>query len=627
MIQRDVRIALSDGTALAADLWLPSAHACWPTLISCTAYRKDDLAGAGSEAAHRYFTKRGYACLLVDLRGLGGSDGEAYDPADPQEGRDGADVVEWAARQPWSNGRVGMWGMSWGAITTFWTAAAQPPHLQATATIMGFLDAYHDWLYPGGCPTCLVPLAWACQHLVQQLMPSPSLDWTEGSRARWRDRLEHLRLYLPPLRAHPTYDAFWRERTIPVEQVQVPTFLIGGWRDMCCAGIIRAYERLAVPRKLIMGPWGHTFPDVAPTEPIDYLSELCRWWDRWLRDAPEEAEEAPVALYVQGAGRWRHERSWPLRDGQQTSLWLGEARGLVASPPGDGGHHAYPADPTVGVASGRWDGLGIPDDQAADDARSLTYTSEPLRHGLSVIGAPRLDLAASLEEGQLAHLAVRLCDVQASGVSELITSGWSKIGPSSDPGGRLTIALWPTAYLVPAGHRLRLSISCADFPHMWPTSVNPRLRVYYGGDNPSVVHVPVALPTEVRPRGSPSLPRPRADPAPMSFHSDARRRIETDAHDADVTVTSSDYSSSATPAGGRTEVRLEATARVQRDRPQDAAAHARGNALIATPLGHHVDIEATISASRARLTMSGNITIDGTPFFARDWQAGAVPES
>ena len=153
--ERNLLIPLSDGAQLAADLYLPDEPGQYPALVSFYPYHKDDLIAAIFEYPRRYFAERGYACLLVDFRGLGNSSGTVWDAMDQREATDGAEMVEWAAQQPWCDGNVGMWGMSYGGITSFKTAAQQPSHLKAIAPIMGSLDIYHDFIYPGGCLNCL----------------------------------------------------------------------------------------------------------------------------------------------------------------------------------------------------------------------------------------------------------------------------------------------------------------------------------------------------------------------------------------------------------------------------------------------------------------------------------------
>jgi putative CocE/NonD family hydrolase len=141
---------------------------------------------------------------------------------DSREATDGAEVVEWAARQSWCDGNVGMWGMSYGAITTFKTAAAQPPHLKAIVPIMGTLDIYRDFVYPGGCLNCLGAFgAWGSFMIAMNLMP-PMYHDTEGRWLRvWKERLENCPVPdVFPWQDHPSNDEFWQSKTIDAERIQ-----------------------------------------------------------------------------------------------------------------------------------------------------------------------------------------------------------------------------------------------------------------------------------------------------------------------------------------------------------------------------------------------------------------------
>jgi uncharacterized protein len=149
-VERNLMIPLSDGATLAADLYGPDADGSFPALISFYPYHKDDLIGGAYEHPRRYFAERGYNVLLIDFRGLGSSDGIPHRAMDRGEGRDGAEAVEWIAEQPWCDGNVGMFGMSYGGISSLKVAYEQPPHLRAIAPIMGTNDIYLDYLYSGG---------------------------------------------------------------------------------------------------------------------------------------------------------------------------------------------------------------------------------------------------------------------------------------------------------------------------------------------------------------------------------------------------------------------------------------------------------------------------------------------
>src|SRR5262249_23280104 len=324
-IERNLLIPLSDGAELSADLYRPAGKGPCPALLSFYPYHKDDFIGAMNEAPRRYFAARGYACLLIDFRGLGGSSGVAWPAMDRGEGRDGAEAVEWIARQPWCDGNVGMWGLSYGGISSLKTAAANPPPLKAIAPVQGSVSIYDDYLYPGGCQPCLGGYgAWGSFMLAMNLMPPTNAD-IEGRWNRvWTERLESSEPYIFPWPDHPAYDDYWVSRTVDPAKITIPAFVVGGWRDIFPEVMPSVFARLSGPKKLWMGPWLHTMPALSPYEPLDHLHELKRWFDHWLRGEKNGImDEPPVLINVQNANQWRHEREWPISRTKPRSMYFG----------------------------------------------------------------------------------------------------------------------------------------------------------------------------------------------------------------------------------------------------------------------------------------------------------------
>ena len=630
-IERNLRIPLSDGNQLAADLFRPAAGGPFPTLISFFPYHKDDFIGAMLSPAMLYFAAHGYAHLLVDFRGLGGSSGIAWEAMDPREGRDGAEAVEWAASQSWSNGNVGMWGISYGAYSSLKTAAEAPTHLKAIVPIEGGTDIYRDFLFPGGCLNCLGAFgAWGSFMLAMNLMPPANIDARSDWYAAWLQRLENGQPYVLPWVEHPTRDGYWSERTVQPSNIKLPTFMVGGWRDIFPEAVPSTYSQLAGPKKLLMGPWMHTMPDTATNEPIEFLPEMKRWFDYWLcGDQNGIIDEPPVTVYLQGANVWQHLSDWPPTRSQIRNFYLADEGRLLEHAGREEGTESYTVDPTVGTCAGLWDptglGVGMPMDQTNDDLRSLTYTTKPLDQDLELAGAGEVRLCAVLTSGNEVNLVAKLCDVESQGKSVLITTGLLKASHlnGSDRPERLRnghiydfrIPLFSTSYLIRRGHRLRVSISGADFPHVWPTFNNPDLRIFYGGERESAVMLPISTAKEEvqGPLPRPNLNRPVAAMIP-------RYKIENDMVSGMLSVTTGQKSAMLIPAGGMLELDHTAVARVHRDRPDQATVEA--DTRIAANLSGLGDLEIKTSSwfSYSRMVMNARVLLKGRSVFERTWR-------
>jgi uncharacterized protein len=630
-IERNLVIPLPDGATLSADLYRPAGKGPFPALLSFYPYHKDDFIGAANEAPRRYFAAHGYAHLLVDFRGLGGSTGVAWDAMDRGEGRDGAEAVEWIARQPWCDGNVGMWGLSYGGISSLKVGAENPPHLKAIAPIQGSADIYHDYVYPGGCPSMLGAYgAWGSFMLAMNLMPPTNADPEGRWYKAWMERLEHGVPYVMPWGEHGTYDEYWRAKAVDPAKIKVPTFIIGGWRDIFPEAMPSVYERLKCPKKLWMGPWMHTLPDLAPNEPLDYLHEMKRWFDHWLRGENNGIDTEPAVLInVQRANRWKHEREWPIARARTRTMYLAGGGAMTDSPAREEQGESYTANPTVGTAAGLWDpmalGVGMPLEQGADDLLSLTYTSEPLAEDTEISGAPELSLRAELRSGADVNLVAKLCDVDPSGASSLVTTGWLRGSLRSSTARHeplrageiqeFRIAMWSTSYLVPKGNRLRVSIACADFPRIWPTPTNPEIRVIFGGARASAIALPVVPQERV---AGPEIRRPAAPPPPSPMR--PTWKIERDLASGDVSVTTGEKTGFPLPQGGSIEVDHVAVARVAAARPDGAAVEGDTKIRVRAPVIGEVEVATTSWVSQTGLALSGRVTMNGRVVFEKRWQ-------
>jgi uncharacterized protein len=620
------RIPLADGTELAASVSLPAGDGPSPALVSYLPYHKDDLLGISFDRrAGEHFVANGYATVLADLRGLGSSSGRALDAFDPQDWRDGAAIVEWVAAQEWCDGNVGMWGLSYGGITTMGTATEAPRHLRAIVPMMGLTDAYTDYFFPGGCRNMLgVSGVWGAFMVAMQLLPPMYMDPGGRSWQRWRERLEALPdPYLLAWEDHPEHDRFWTERIIDPAKIEVPSLFIGGWRDIFPAPMLAAFEAASGPRELLMGPWTHLHPEESGFEAIDHLAEMVAWWDRWLRpgDGAAAPTALPVSFFSQGEDRWLQSESWPPAGAAESTLWLAPGNALEAREAASE-EYVHSVDPTIGTAAGVWDVFGLdvgkPIDQGPDDLRSLTFTGPPLEHSLRIAGTPVATLDVSIEEGEDLHLVAKLCDVAADGSSTLITSGWLNAGGAE---AACQVDLYPTAYALAAGHRLRLTVAGADFPRIWPTRRNPTFRLRCGGPGGSRLRLPVLPDGEASEFSPPPPPADAGVVAGVLDHA-PRWRVERDEVAGEVAVANGVQIVFDTPSGSA-RVIFDHTGRasVRRDRPDGA--RVLGETRISADLtsGGRVEVETSTLATQSGSSAHGRVLLDGVEVFERTWRA------
>jgi putative CocE/NonD family hydrolase len=617
-LARNVVIPLADGVTLAADLHLPRTEGPFPTLISLYPYRKDDIIGSFTAFARRWFAQRGYAHLLVDVRGYGGSEGRRAESFDPlPEAADAAEVVEWAARQAWCDGAVGVWGISYGGLTALAAGVARPRHLRAIAPVYPLWDVYEDVVSPGGTPTMISQNQWSTIMLAQRLAP-PTFRDPEGRWQRvWRERLERVReegVDISRWHDHEEGDAYWRKRRLPVERIEVPTFLIGGWRDLFPQAVATAFERISAPKRLLVGPWLHVQPDLASREQVDWLQLLLGFWEAHLRGTTP-AGDPRVVVFVQGAGGWRGATTWPPAGVEQRRLHP-QRGGRLGDRPGDGADE-YDATPVVGITAGQWDamatGMGYPLDHGRDDLLSLTYTSAPVATTLELAGSPEAGLDVErLDCNDQFDLVAKLVDVSPGGRAELITSGWARART-----GVTTVKLWATAWAVAPGHRLRLSVACADFPRTWPNVPSPRIRVRHAGSALRLPVVPGGIGEPLEP------PRPEAVAAterfPWTLGGEPSWTMEHDlVHDA-VAVTLGGGETIQLPEGGTLVLHQHATAQVAAAHPEGASVVAGTTIEITVPDGERVEVTTCGRAWRDRHRFEGKVTVDGRTLLEHTW--------
>ncbi len=489
-VVRHAWIPTRDGTRLAARLWLPETAGVRPAgaLLEYIPYRKNDMTAFRDAGLHLPFAARGFASVRVDLRGSGDSEGILDDEYSPRELADALDVIEWLASQPWCNGSVGMFGKSWGGFNSLQVAALRPPALKAIITVCSSDDRYGtDVHYMGGALLASEMVSWATTMLAYNGRPPDPTVVGEAWREIWLQRLHRTPWLLEPWLAHQSRDAYWEHGSVgdDYSAMSCAVLAVGGWADPYCDTVFRLLDGYDGPCKGIVGPWAHFYPnDGAPGPAVEFIDEACRWWRRWLLDEPNDVMEVPDARL------WLQDYQMPDRAGQErTGRFVGvpdwadrpEPTRLQLAGAGSADRH-LDADLRCGAAGGRWYVVmsgDLPADQRADDAWSAVVESDVLESDLCLVGFPEVTLTVSAPapDGQI---CVRLGDVSPDGPVALVSIGVlnlthrdSHADPSPIVPGetmRLRLRLRACGYRLQAGHRLRVSVSAAYWPWLWPSA-------------------------------------------------------------------------------------------------------------------------------------------------------------
>ena len=527
-------ISLKDGTKLAARIWLPedAERNPVPAILEYLPYRKRDGTYERDALTHPYLAGHGYAGVRVDIRGSGESEGLLFDEYAAQEQDDGVEVIAWLAAQPWCNGAVGMMGISWGGFNGLQIAAHRPPALKAIVTICSSDDRYADDAHYMGGTLITAGLEWAFFFFGTMCLPPDPLLVGDNWRAMWRERLERIPLFFEVWLQHQRRDSYWRHGSVCEDYgaIECPVYAVGGWTDAYTNTIPRLLAGLKVPRKGLIGPWAHAYPHFAfPGPQIGFLQEMLRWWDHWLKGIDTGVMNEPMlrawmmdsvkpqSHYDALPGRWVAEASWPSPDIKPRRLFLTDAGLQDEAAPLTA--RAVCSPQTVGKCAGNWVPFGRghdqADDQREDDMRSLVFETPPLEAPVEILGAPivTLDLAS---DRPMANVVVRLCDVHPSGESLRVSYGVLNLAHRDGherpallvigEGYRVRIKLNDAGSVFPAGHRVRLAISTAYWPMVWPGPERATLQIFSG-----TLELPVRPPAAADALLSP-LPDPESAP-------------------------------------------------------------------------------------------------------------------
>jgi len=463
--QRGIRAPMRDGVSLSVDLYLPKAAEKLPAVLAITPYGRTDL-----RAKARWYARRGYVFVAADSRGRFDSDG-TWDPFDAKHKTDGYDLVEWLARQPWSNG-VGMWGGSYLGWTQWWTATEAPPHLAAIAPQVTPSDQFENGPYQYGALTGGWMPDWAAMmsgRTFQIVDAGPYGGWIKRRHQDFKHTpysdvnayrgIESAPWFTEWYRQNKSTGPYWKGIAYQDEEhyskVTVPSLAVTGWFDVSHPGSPMNYMGMkkfgATPEarrpSLVIGPWTHGLNqrvvggiDYGPEATIDLEGYIARWFDHFLKGIDNEAEkDPPVHVFVMGENKWHAEEDWPLPEARPTKYYL-TSGGRANSLKGDGVLTTTPSrrdasdtyiydprnptlDPSTSIPNhnGHLDGAVDTRLPAVGD-EVLVYQTPPLESPVEVTGPIEVTIYAATSALDTDWM-VRLVDVQPDGRALLLADG------------------------------------------------------------------------------------------------------------------------------------------------------------------------------------------------------------
>lgn len=535
-VDRDVMVRMRDGVRLACDVFRPKAPGKYPVLYAVAPYIKDSIY-LPTMSVFRYretgnvakWIDRGYIYVHADVRGSGKSEG-VFRPFCREEQHDLYDMIEWAAAQPWSTGKVGMFGESYYGMVQWAAAAQNPPHLACCAPYDACNDLYRHFCYKGG----ILYIGFGNHWYSNSVRNRHFLDYPE--RPQRDDYMSYD--FMRDLLLHPTFDAYWEERRFDLSRIKVPVFSIGNWAGTTTHlnGNLQGFMQAQGPKKLMVnvGDPQKLFLDPKMEE------QLLHWYDYWLKGIDNGImNEPPVRIFIRNGGGYRDEREWPLQRAKTRNLYLAPGPSGAVESLNDGKltwdapkgavkptSYNYP-DPEwtfPGTGSAVRGKAGL----LHTTRKILTFTSDPIQEDFEVTGPIAFNLYASssatetqfivkiYDQPPLApELAAAIKTVDVAPPAQLVTEGWLKAShraldpsrstPASpyhshtkaeplEPGKiyPFQIEIWPTSWVFKQGHRIRVELMAFDqqcqfyLGHLRATD-----SFYHDADHPSHLVLPV----------------------------------------------------------------------------------------------------------------------------------------
>ena len=526
------QIPMQDNIHLAADIYWPTGYRkgdVYPVLLEYIPYRKDESRGR-NYPLYSYFLDNDYIVARVDIRGTGNSEGKVIpNEYSDIELDDGEEVIEWLANQSWSNGKVGMFGISWGGFNSIQMAMRNPPALKAFVAVMATEYLYEeDVHYIDGI--MVAGDSWMMSNDLYNSLPgAPDFIMDE----QWyEDRFDvepSVYKYMRQQRDGPFWDRASAKNKYHL--IKVPGYHIGGWYDGYRNSLPRMVENVSAPVKAMIGPWDHDYPHDAALKPqVEWRHEAVRWFDQFLKQKNTGVLDEPkFAIYMRDyhepddsieyiPGYWRWEDEWPPKNTEKLILFPQEDHRLLETE-SIFSEHQLKNIPSIGLEGGgptMWWG-SIPPDQTPMDKDSLFYDSDVLQQPIEILGSPIAKLHVSADAIR-ANWVVRISDIAPDGKVTQIgafngTHRHSSRNPVDIvPGEKfpIEVKLHFTSWRLNKGHKLRMAVSNSQWPMLWPTAYPVNTTLDIGGEFGAQIQLPIvfgnyASPHFIEPKSSPTL--------------------------------------------------------------------------------------------------------------------------
>jgi uncharacterized protein len=534
-VEEAVGFTTSDGVLLMANVFRPRSAAKVPTILVRIPFSKTFTTSLASQVVGRFWASRGYNVVIQGTRGRYESGGDFYPML--HERQDGLETLAWLARQPWFDGRLGMWGGSAFGHTQWAIADREQPGPRALI-IQIASTSFREMFYPGNAFSLESALFWAARSR-GRIDEDPAFDQLERGFAGFplieadNRAVGDVPFFNDWVRyAHS--DEYWKrvDGENRARTIKAPVLLMAGWYDPFLPTQLRDFETIrahaakpvAQGTRLIVGPWSHAdpvqFPDGSTAG--DYrpasLAPSVSWFDHHLRGVPLSKASSRVLIYVMGMNKWREEQEWPLARARYTPLYLSSVSGansgggdgrLLAAPAVNDRPSSFEYDPRRPVPSrggamlGPRAGIKLQNDvQARRDV--LVYSGDPLRRDLETTGPIRAVLYVGTTAPNTDY-TVKLVDVHADGRAYNVSDGVLRrnYDANQNKPTQITVDLWPTSMVFRAGHRIRIEVSSSNYPRYDrnPNTgraiadeiapVAARQTVYHGVTTPSHIILPV----------------------------------------------------------------------------------------------------------------------------------------